>query len=270
MGFYSKRLAVALAIFLLAGCAAQKELPPVVLATRPSAPKVDYSSLQMVLAKVVDEDGLIDPEAMDVYSDKLNEQLSLMTITGPRASPELFTTPEERLAYWYNARAAWSLKLFVDANCPEEISSGFSGRQFPLDGRRMSLNDIDKILECDGDFRVAVCAPSVLLSRSGMPNQVYLATDIRARIAEEFTQFLGDPERLVLDVNSQTLLVPPVLWHYRQRLIDEYQKAYRTQGATLQVALMPYARGAALRRLHNAIGYRCAEQPSVRNTSVGK
>ncbi len=271
MGFYLKRLVVALAIFLLAGCAVQQqELPPVVIAARPAAPKVDYSELEVVLDKVFDDDRLIDAEALAVNADHLNAQVALLAITGPDVSPELFTTSDEKLAYWYNARAAWSLKLFLDANCPEEITSQFSTRRFPLDGQLMSLRTIDLVLEADPDFRVVVSAPSVLLSRARLPDTVYLATDIRTRVAEQFTQFLGDPERLVLDVDSQTLLVPPVLWHYRQRLIDEYQKTYHAQGATLQTALMPYAKGPALRWLHDATGYRCDEQPRVHRTAVGK
>ena len=186
MGFYLKRLVVALAIFLLAGCAVQQqELPPVVIAARPAAPKVDYSELEVVLDKVFDDDRLIDAEALAVNADHLNAQVALLAITGPDVSPELFTTSDEKLAYWYNARAAWSLKLFLDANCPEEITSQFSTRRFPLDGQLMSLRTIDLVLEADPDFRVVVSAPQRVAeprqaARYGLPGHRYSHAGCRA------------------------------------------------------------------------------------------
>jgi len=102
-------LALALAAVLPLGCADAPQ--PVALQGPAVAPAADYTELGAVLAAAVDQDGSLHPEALEPLHEGLNVQLSRLAATGPTATPLLLTEPEDRLAYWYNARCAWSIEL---------------------------------------------------------------------------------------------------------------------------------------------------------------
>ena len=97
---------------------------------------------------------------------KLDRQLALFAKIGPTTAPKRFSTPDERLAYWYNARAAWAIKLAMLKDCPEELSGAeFEERTFPPDGRRMTLADIDRALSREADWRIVTAAPCTFKMR---------------------------------------------------------------------------------------------------------
>ena len=97
------------------GCDANPELAPITLDVTNVKATVDYSKLAKVLNRVVNKDGQVDTFRMNgvnkKYSQLLKDQLKLLAVTGPNATPELFSTLEQRVAYWYNARAAWAIEL---------------------------------------------------------------------------------------------------------------------------------------------------------------
>ena len=243
------------AVLVLAGCVEKVE--PVRLDTTGVEPRVTYADLAGVLDRGVDGNGHLDMFFLKKLAGRLDAQLKLLAVTGPTATPELVAGPEERLAYWYNARAAWATKLAMLANCPKELSrERFEARPFPLDGRQMTLEDIDAILSKDDDWRVVVAAPCARMHRARMPKAPFTAADVRGRAARRFEQYIDEADRFVIDVQERRILVPAVLWQFRRRLIDEHNRTYATTGATLITALLPYVGGSPARRLQNAIGYR--------------
>jgi hypothetical protein len=251
-------------VFLSVGCA---DTSAVFLDTKGVRPAVNYDRLTTVLDEVVTSKGLLNSDFLKepTYSAALDAQLKLLAVTGPTATPRLFQTAEQRLAYWYNARAAWAMKLAMLAGFPETIPPGsLRKRTFPLDGRRMTLDDVDAILDGYDDWRVAVCAPGVCCQRAPLPRSAFAEGDIRNRIAERLNAFVDDEKRFVIDVERRNIRVPPVLCRYRQRLIADYHRAYGTQGATFVTALSRHLSGSARRRLRDAIGYRCV--PARRKT----
>ena len=247
-------------MFLAAGGWAGGCAPPpggVILDTSSVKPAADYTDLAIVLKRAVGRKGMLIPKAARECASHLDAQLKLLAVSGPTVTPALFPSQEDTLAYWYNARAAWAIKLSLMQDCPDELSRAcLEERSFPLDGRRMTLDEIDAILGRQEDWRVLVAAPDVRQQRSALPDQPFTSADIHKTIAERFNQFVADDRRFVIDVEQRKLLVPPVLWPLRHRLTDEHNRTYRTQGATLVTALLPYVSGAGRRRLQDAIGYR--------------
>jgi hypothetical protein len=224
-------------------------------------PASDYSNLAAVLHQAVDPQGQALPDALERCADRLDAQLKLLAVTGPTATPALFANPDDRLAYWYNASAAWSMKLALLAKFPEEMDQrALHHRPFPLDGRKMTLHDIRLLLQTEGDFRVALLAPGVSVQNGPLPATPMAGPDVRGRIVETFNRYMADPKRLVIDIDRRRILFPPGLWRVRDELIRRYDDQYGAPQATLATALMPYVRAAALRRLQDAIGYR--EEPA--------
>jgi len=249
------KLALSLAAgALLTGCG--QLLTPVRLNAADVTPRVDYSDLAAVLAEAVDDDGLLVAKALKASAERLDSQLRLMAVTGPTASPHLLADQQETLAYWYNARAAWSMKLALVCDCPKRLNeSQLTTRLFSLDGRDMSIDSIDAVLRSYDDWRVEVCSPGVTMCRARLPDRPFTGQDVRQRIEERLSEFVDDPQRFVIDVERKRIFVPCVLWQYRNRLLEAHRAAYGTQGANLTSALLPYVEGSAHRRLQDAIGY---------------
>jgi hypothetical protein len=250
---------------LVAGCPAAPP-PPVVLDTAGVKPAVDYSGLGRVLAAVVTKDGLAKPDALKKHAADLEEQLKLLAVTGPAATPNLLPTGDDALAYWYNAHAAWSLELLLRSGCPKQIATpALLRRRFHLDGRTMTLEAIESLLAADEDFRTAVAVPGATLQDAALPTQPIAAKDIRRQIAERFNDFLGDHERFVIDVDERVIRVPQALWQFEQRLRQAHDQRYRLTGTTLVTALLPYATGRSQVRLQNALGLPSVEaRPPMR------
>ena len=246
-------------------CGCTRMAEPVTLDTEGVTPAVDYSHLAVVLDKAVNSDGLLLPKLLERHSERLDAQLRLLAVTGPTATPTLFKTPSEELAYWYNARAAWAMKLAHLCNCPDEMERGeLLDRSFPLDGRTMSLAAIDELLAARDDWRVLVASPDVTFSRSRLPAEPFTAADVEQRIAERISALVDDPQRFEIDIDHRRIRVPPMLWQYRQRLIAEHNRSYGTTGANFITALLPHVQGSAHRRLQDATGYRVTSgRPSL-------
>ncbi len=247
---------VGLLFVLAAGCT-----PAVQLDTSGVTPRVDYSDLGTVLHAAVDEKGLLVPELLDDVTDNIAAQVKLLAVTGPTVTPELFKTRPERLAYWYNARALWAIELSRLKQFPKRLwPSEYHQREFPLDGRQLSLEKIDEILSADSDWRTVVAAPDVSHERAGLPQKPFTADDIEGQIQKRFSDFIDDDRRFIIDVENRQIIIPPEMWQFRDMLIRRYNETYHTEGADFITALLPYVEGSPLRRLQDAIGYKCVRR----------
>ncbi|MDY6912872.1 MAG: hypothetical protein SVT52_00200, partial [Planctomycetota bacterium] len=223
-----------LAVVVLTGLGCEPACGPIVLQPGATRRVVDYSDLAEVLQKVVDVDGRLLPEMMAEQADKLDKQLCRLVVLGPTGTPDLFTEPEDAIAYWYNARAAWSMKLAMLNDFPEKLSPRqLQVRTFPLDGRRMTIAEIDTELAADEDWRTVVAAPGVCLSCARLPACPFSGQDIRQRIVERFNEFVDDKERFVIDIRHRRILLPSALWQRRRELVARHNAAYGTTDAKL-------------------------------------
>jgi len=238
-------------------------------------PSADVSDLAAVLSAAVRQDGRVNPDGLKQSIDRLDAQLKLLAVSGPTATPPLYPTAPARQAYWLNARAAWSLKLAALAGCPERVEpEKFMARPFTLDGRILSLAAIDQALLAEtrnGDFRVAAAAPGVRVDDAPLPATPYEAGKLRQQAAEMFTRLMADGRRVVLDIDTQQLRLPPMLWACREGVLAEYRARYGGAGqATLLTALLALVDEPARRRLTDAVGYEVVAQPVRTELAVPK
>jgi len=260
----------ALAVAAAAGCA-DESCPPILLDTAGVAPAVDYGPLGEVLAACVLGNGLANREELPRRAQALDRQLAILAVTGPTATPALFAGHDDALAYWYNAHAAWSLKLLSARGCPRLIgAAAMLDRKFPLDGRTMTLRDIGAILAAEDDFRIAACVPGATTNHARLPESPVEARGFRQSVQRRFADLLDDDIRIYIDVRRMRVLFPPVLWQFRARLTAEYNRKHQTEGATLVTALLGYTSGPAQRRMQTALGYREVEAVSRQLLSAEK
>jgi len=247
----------------LAGCAGPPE--PIRLDVSGVRPRADFSDLAAVLSATVSEDGRVLPAGLKSDLHRLDRQLRVLAVSGPTVTPGLFPTAAARWAYWYNARVAWSLKLAVLAGGKARLDPAARRRPFPLDGRSLSLEEIDRVLLAEarraGDFRLAACTPGVCLDRAPMPTKPYEAADFPACLNTALSRLVLDERRFVLDVERRQVRIPPMLWAVR----DMVGQVGTARQPGLQPALIGrlrrYVGGLARHRLDEALGYTAVPQP---------
>ena len=232
----------------------------------------------------VDDHGRLVPASLCDVRGGLDEQLLKMSRFGPTETPDKFPTEADALAYWYNARAAWSIKLADLAGCQRRCPLAARKRAFPLDGREMSLERIDAIIldiaRRNGDFRLAACSPGAWADHAPLPRKPFDAADFKDalhpsatsqpqtsasrgdknadRLTTEFNRLAMDEKRFVIDVERRRVCIPPMLWSCRDMVISSYRRRFGPCDVKLTTAIRAHLEGAARYRLENAMGYSCA------------
>ncbi|MBN1555846.1 MAG: hypothetical protein JXA11_13975 [Phycisphaerae bacterium] len=252
-------------LLVLAGCEDGK---PTVVALRVEGvtPSTDVKHLSVVLKECVDKKGFIDVDTYKRVEPALRTQLRQMAITGPDATPALYSTDPDRLAYWYNARAGWSILLAMRLHGEkQESAGGLKGFLFPLNGRQMTMVQIDKAIFLLGGYQAVVAAPCANLHRAALPQTPFAAETIHEDVRRRFDGFVDDPRRFIIDVETRQIRFPAVLWQYREEILARHYKQYHAPQATFTTALLTLVHGSAARRLQDAVGYACVE-----DTTPGK
>lgn len=229
--------------------------------------------LSAVFAEAVDKRGQLVPDALAKMRSQLDEQLLKMSRYGPTATPNLFSSDTARLAWWYNARAAWSMKLADLSGCSRRrCPTSARTRTFPLDGREMSLEKIDTILLAEarrsGDFRIAACAPGAWVDYAPLPQKPFTEKDFTDRLPAAFNRLSLDDRRFVIDVERRQVRIPAMLWACRDMVISWYRRHYGPCGVSLTTALRAHLDRPAQRRLDNALGYAAVRQAARAELAV--
>ena len=223
-------------------------------------PDIDFQHLSRVLDTAV-SDGLVDMKAYRVYeiADILHKQLCVLSISGPESSPELFGKKEDHLAYWLNARTAWTFRFMVMAS--ESKDQGRDVTQpgnFPVDGRRMTLDAIDSEILKLGGYRFLVAAPGLPPDRAPLPGNIFTPDGVVAECIKSLNRFIDDDDRIVINVVNRSILFPPVIWQYRDELAQAYRETFGCKNSVnLSTSLLPLTSGSAKRRLQDAVGFTC-------------
>ncbi|MFP4355995.1 MAG: hypothetical protein ACLFUJ_12800 [Phycisphaerae bacterium] len=244
-------------LLVSAGCSGLLPLPAVQLDIDQAPATIDYAPLDSVLFRCVRAEGQLVTRALTDQAETLDRQLRILAVTGPTATPEQLVTREQKLAYWYNARAAWSMKLalLADFELTRPLEDHMN-RSIPLDGRQMSIAAIDRTLGEDEDFRVAAAAPGVSYQTARLPERAFGPEDILERVERRFEGLLDDPRRVIVDIDAQDIRWPRVIWQMRDRIRCQATRRYGLVEPTLRTALLWHVGGSAHRRLQDAIGYR--------------
>ena len=278
------KVAFLLIAISLSGCRSgqpRSEFEPITLDTADASGTVDYSGLAAVLEAAVSPGGEISPEKLNDNDKMLEGQLMLMALAGPKTRPDLFKSDHAILNYWYNARAAWSLRLMLTFSRERLKASGektsatdrwrlteegvsveeFSNRAFPIDGRSMTLELMDSLIEEEFGFKAVVTAPGVAPLRAAIPTQPFNTQSPSELIDKRFNEFVDDEKRFAIDPPTRRILTPPVLWRFGKQIIATHHRKYGTTGASLTTALLPHVRFSPHRRLQDAVGYEPVEAP---------
>jgi hypothetical protein len=213
--------------------------------------------LQRLFRRVVRSDGTFWATEFDEERDIAMQAAAVYAKTGPTASPNLFSSKEEQLAFWYNARQLWSMIAAMELYRNGYNDASKIGEfQFPLDGRTMTLPKIDEAIRELASVRYVVAAPSASMQRAGMSRTPLKAETIEAFQLANINAMARDHGRFKIDVQSETILYPPILWKHRKTSIQNYLRLYGGSTDTaLLTTLLPHLDTRSNFRLQHAVGY---------------
>ena len=253
------------------GCAPlDRPGPPIAVAQADADGEISFDDLAVVLAAVVGADGRIDATALAAHLPRLDRQLA--QLGGPWPAPAAGGQTDQRLAWLYNARAAWSLRIVARELRPLAgradaftLPRSIPRRRLlltplPLAGKWTTLAEIDDDLARYDDFRLAASAPGASDLAGRLPQRPFAAQTVRSLLATRFRHYVRDGSRLVADHDRRRLYVPPALWRVAPRLKAEFNRRFDTRDASLVTALGPYLDAQGRRRLAGALGYRVSRR----------
>ena len=223
-----------------------------------------FDNLKLVLKKSVDSD--LDLNIPDLYRqrEKLIDQLIILKSIGPKTTPKLFTSNSQKIAYWLNTRAAWSVYLayLESEKTKNKRTTEFYNTQIIIDKQKMSLQKIDNKLEKIGGIFAVLAAPGVCSNRAAVPQKIISSSNLPEKLKLRFCKFINDSDKIVIDVKNRTVEFPPIIWKYRKFIIQQFEINYKTSEVDLTTALAPFVCGSATHKLQNAVGYKCVENKS--------
>ncbi len=256
------------ALALAAGCASPPHGAAPIEVEPVAVDAIDFDDLAVVLAATVGEGAgaEVDATALAVHLARLGRQTAQLAGSWPDAA--VGPGSDMRLAWLYNARAAWSLRIVAREMqsaglrgdrfiLPEAISyERLTQSSFVMDGRMTTLAAIDRELAGWDDYRIGVLAPGATDLDGPLPREPFDAETVRSRLDDRFDAYLQDEARLVIDHADRVVRIPPALALAADGVVAAYNRRFATEGATLTTALRIGLGVGGRRRMEEAMGYR--------------
>ena len=213
--------------------------------------------LGRLFQRVACNNGMFWAREFDEERTGIMQAASVYAKTGPTASPKLFATKDAKLAFWYNARQLWSMIAAMELYRNGYNDASKIGEfQFPLDGRTMTLPKIDHAIRKIAPTRYVAAAPSASMQRAGMSRTPLTAKNIHTFQRANIDALARNHDRFKIDVESETIFYPPILWKHRKALIQKYLQLYGGPSDTaLLTILLPHLDTRSSYRLQHAVGY---------------
>jgi len=259
-------LAVWLALFVAGGgCTPGAGTTPVAKAPATEDGSITFDDLAVVLAAVVDQADRIDATALAVQLPRLQRQLR--HLGRPWPANVSAGRSDARLAWLYNARMAWSLKIVSDElrplngradtlYLPKSIDrKRLLATEFHLAGAVATIEGIDRELAQYDDFRLAASAPCASDLAGPLAMEPFTAQTVRTQLPERFNHTFADNNRVVVDHDGRRLYLPPAMWAQVPLLTAQYNRRFNTHDATFPAAVGPYLDVRGRDRMADAMGY---------------
>jgi hypothetical protein len=159
-----------------------------------------------VLARFVDDEGLVAYDALAADRAALDRFVSLLAVVGPTTRPALFPTRDDQLAYHLNAYNA--LTLFHVLNRRPGLQSvmddqlrSFVTTKFELDGGAINLYNLENklIRPRYQDARVHFALNCASVGCPKLPNTPFTAAKLPAELDAETARFLHEPRNVAVE-----------------------------------------------------------------------
>lgn len=189
-------------------------------AERPVAAAYDALLKQYVL-----DNGTVRYADLKAGIEPLSRFVDQIGAVSPDSNPELFPTPEHKLAYWintYNALVLWAFaKDYPDKKDRLQGVVGkavfFYRTKFPVGGRRRSLDDIEtNSIRKAGDPRIHF---AIVCASAGCPwlaREAFVAERLDRQLEARAKLFLNQERNIRLDVKNRRATLSKIFEWFRK------------------------------------------------------
>jgi len=174
-----------------------------------------HDSYNLMLGDYVNEAGMVDYKRLLVNRDALDGYVEQLAGSSPVSNPELFPTADHKNAYWINDYNQLMMRAVldhypIDSVTDIKVAHGvFSRIKYPVGGKRMSLDDIEKgvLLKEYSDPRVHWALTCASMSCPRIDQTAFVAANLSERLDQEARNFLQSTRAVVIDPTENTVAV---------------------------------------------------------------
>ena len=216
--------AIALAMFVLAGCATRVVMPNAPAATAPVA----QSAWARVLERFVNERGDVDFLALSQDRVDLDRYVRFVADT-PIAH---LATGDEKLAHMINAYNALSMFNVIESGIPATHAglnkiSFFINRKLRIGGEERSLYSFENDLirpytRSIGEPRVHFALNCSAVACPTLPRTPFTAAALQQQLARETAAFFARPENFRVDHAARTVWLSEILKFYTEDFVPAH------------------------------------------------
>jgi hypothetical protein len=185
-----------------------------------AAEPFSHADWTAVLARFVDERGLVDYAGLALDRTTLDRYLAALARTSPDTRPELFPTRAHELAYWLNAYNAMVFRGVL-ARGPERESvwgdglfglGFFTRRDLVLGGATTSLKSLedDVVRARFRDPRVHAALNCASRGCPRLPRRAFAGATLDAELDAAMREFVGEERNVALDPGTRTVTLSKV------------------------------------------------------------
>jgi Protein of unknown function, DUF547 len=170
-----------------------------------------------VLRQFVDDSGRVDLEGLRAQPQALERYVTWVANNGPRLTPARFKTPERRLAFYVNAYNALAMYgVLRTGREPEQRLRFFRATRFPVDGREVSLEELEQdLIRPLGDERAHFALNAMTVGGPRLRREPYRAEALDDQLERAAVEFLNDPRNARYDAEHDEARLSWILGTYR-------------------------------------------------------
>lgn len=196
-----------------------------------------------VLSRFVDEQGLVDYEALAKDQETFRRYISAIESVGPTSRPELFPTDQDRLAYYLNAYNALVFDgVLARGPEPESVWKGglISGYRFfvamkvVVDGEKTHLKKLedDTVRRLFRDPRVHAALNCASLGCPRIPRMAFDPERLDEQLEAAMRELVGSERHVRLDPGGRVVYLSKIFDWFTGDFL-EYEKTQGSEHPTL-------------------------------------
>ena len=207
-----------------------------------------------VLKQHVDDQGRVDFAAVSSNRVDLNGFVSFIYAAAPNNRPDLFSGPQDALAFHINAYNALAMYNVIDSGIPVSLSGlrkvrFFALKKISVGARQISLYDYENdVIRKLNEPRIHFALNCMVAGCPRLPREPFDGVRLNEQLDKATRLFFAEPRNLVIDPQRKVLRVSEILKFYTEDFLRQesslarYVARYRELPAAdaYSVEFIPY------------------------------